>query len=176
MAPICIRSSDSRRAPQVAARCRLIWRRVSPHMATDMATGVAPYGDAVSPDMATGVAPYGDAYIEEHPSEHPSGAAHSTARVRACENAVEILSPIEVERADQFELLWVEYPSRPDDSKRLARQAFDQLLSAGVHADQVIAAAVRYAGWVKRDEPGGAYVPHLHRWLRDGRYQHDGES
>jgi helix-turn-helix protein len=144
-----------------------------PQVAINVATG----GYTAEPQVAIDVATGGyRPYIEEHPSEHPNGASHSTARGRARESAVEILSPIEVERADQFELLWVEYPSRPDDSKRSARQVFDELVSAGVHADHLIAAAIRYAEWVRRDEPGGAYVPHLHRWLREGRYQHDGKS
>ena len=61
--------------------------------------------------------------------------------------------------------------------KQSARQAFDELTaSRGVDPQSLIAAAVRYAEWVKRDEPGGAYVPHLHRWLREDRYQHDNKS
>jgi hypothetical protein len=144
-----------------------------PRVAIDVATG----GYATEPLVAIDVATGGyHPYIEEHPSEHPNGIAHLTARVRAGESAVEILSPIEAERADQFELLWMEYPSRPDDPKQSARKAFDELTSRGVDPQSLIAAAVRYAEWVKRDEPGGAYAPHLHRWLRDGRYQHDGKS
>src|SRR5436305_8049807 len=78
-----------------------------------VAMGVAAGDYAVEPQVAMDVATDGyRPYIEEHPSEHPNGAAHSTARVCACESAVEILCPIEVEGADQFERLWTAYPSR----------------------------------------------------------------
>lgn len=133
---------------------------------------VEPEQHRFEPDRHRSVPPY----IEEQLNEHLIGTTHSTTRARANESVVEILSPSEVERADQFELLWLKYPSRPDDPKELAHEAFDQLVSKGIDPNSLIAAAVRYAGWVKRDLNGGAYVPHLHRWLAEGRYQHDNKS
>jgi Helix-turn-helix domain len=125
------------------------------------------------PEQHTGVS---RAIKKNRPSNKTSEADHLTTRARASENAVEILTPIEVERSEQFELLWLEYPSRPDDPKELARRAFDELISKGVDPNVLIDAAVRYGDWARRDAPGGAYVPHMHRWLREGRYQHHGKS
>jgi hypothetical protein len=131
-------------------------------------------GNIVEPPVVNEFTTGGKALcIDEHPNEHPSGTAQLTARARGGETAAEILTPIEVERSDQFELLWLEYPSRPDDPKQSARKAFDELISKGVNPEQLISAAVRYGDWVKRDAPGGAYVAHLHRWLREGRYQNE---
>jgi hypothetical protein len=122
-------------------------------------------GDAASPRAATGDTTGGDGpYIEEHPNEHPIGTAHLTKRV--CDT-----------EAEQFERLWREYPRRPDDPKQTARQAFNELINGGTDSEILIGAAIRYTAWVGRDAPGhGRYVPYLHRWLREGRYQQDAES
>ena len=133
----------------------------------------------LSPETAH-LSPETAPYIEEQPIEQPKRTAHSNSRVCAREdrsiNGVEVVTPQVAKASDQFERLWHAYPSRPDDPKEPARDAFAEVVAAGADGGFIVAAAERYAGWVTLDSAGPAYAPHLHRWLREGRYQHEGKA
>ncbi len=80
-------------------------------------------------------------------------------------------SPITGRAAEAFARFMAAYPPRRPNPSAPARAEFAKLLKEGLDADQLVAAAGRFARLCKAEGVTAQFVPHARRWLKNREFE-----
>jgi hypothetical protein len=70
-----------------------------------------------------------------------------------------------------FGRFWDAYPVRPENPKAAAREVFCRRVREGADPEEIVAAAGRYAAYVKQAGKESHFIPHARTWLSQRRWE-----